>query len=121
MRSDCRVRSAITLMPTKSATAQRSAIAASARREARNRDIVSIRLLEVDEDDVGEQEDPDHRGEEDGIAQIDDAAGDGAEMREEAERRDRRDDPVGRPGLEEAEDDARAAHREEEAHGGGDD
>ena len=42
----------------------------------------SIRLLEIDDDGVGEEEQRDHRDEEHGVAQIDDAAEDRVEMRE---------------------------------------
>src|SRR5688500_9318138 len=100
MRSLRSVLSAMTLMPTKSATAQSSATAAAALREARN--FISIGLLQIDEDHVGEEEDADHRGEEDRVAEIDDALDDRREVREEAERGDRRDERLRRPGLQHA-------------------
>src|SRR5688500_11490829 len=113
MRSLRSVLSAMTLMPTKRATAQRSARAAAAPRLAES--FISVGLLQIDEDDVGEQEDADHRGEEDRVAQVDDAADDRVEMRQEAERGDGRDDALRRPGLQHPEDDRRAADGEGEA------
>src|SRR5579883_1729981 len=114
---------AITLIATSSTAAEISAMMAAARRERVKFCMVpsSIRLLELDQDRIGEKEDPDHRGEEDGIAQIDDAAHDRVEMGEKAEGRDRAQRGLGRPSLERAQDDGRAADREEEAHGGGHD
>src|SRR5689334_15134314 len=118
MRSARSVLSAMTLMPTNSATAQRRAMAAAA---LRGIDMASVRLLQIDEYDIGEEEDADHGGEEDRVAQVDDAFDDRLEVGEERERADRRDQRFGRPVLEEAEDDRRAAHREEKADRGGDD
>src|SRR5919199_308225 len=124
MRSLRSVRSAMTLMPTNSTTAQMRAMAAAAPRDAKSLIMVrvsSIRLLEVDEDHVGKQEDADHRGEEDGVAQVDDALGDRAEMAEEAERGDGREHARRRPALQQAQHDRRSAHGEQEARRGGDD
>src|SRR5690242_15550363 len=81
--------SARTLMPTNSATAQSSASAAAERRAVNGVFMAgSVRLLELDEDHVRHQEDADDGGEEDGVAQVDDALDDRAEVGEEAERGD---------------------------------
>src|SRR5437773_5157415 len=82
-RAECKVLSAIMLMPMKSTAAQ--ARATIAMRE-RFMSCVSIRLLEVDEHGVGEQEGADDRQEKDCIACVDYAARDRREMGEEAER-----------------------------------
>src|SRR5258708_26099063 len=101
----------MTLTPTKSTAAQIRAMMA-----VRERFIAcaSIRFLEIDEHGIGEQEGADHREEIDGVARVDDAAGDRREMGEEAERRDGRENRIRRPALEEAEHDRRAADGEEE-------
>src|SRR5258708_33587460 len=76
---------------------------------------VSIRLLEVDEDSVCEQEHADHREEEHRVAQLDETAHDRVEMREEAERYDGAQHALERLAGEDGENERRAAHGEEEA------
>src|SRR6185437_2983889 len=104
MRAECRTCSAMTLIATKITAAETSAIAAVARRESGRRFIgrlSSIGLLEIDQHGVGEEKDADHRGEEDGVGEIDDAADNSIEVCEEAEGRDGAQHRLGRPALEE--------------------
>src|SRR5215472_11816303 len=111
----------MTLTATNNTTAAASAMSAMVRRERDIMERSSIRFLEFDQHGVGEEEERDHREEENGVAEIDDAAHDGIEVRQEAEGRDRAEQRLGRPALEEAQHDGRAADGEEKAHGGGDD
>src|SRR5581483_11587823 len=112
---------AMTLMATNKTTTEASAMRATVWRERDFMRRSSIRLLQVHQHRVGEEEKCDDGKEENGIACIDDAAHDGVEMRQEAERRDGAEQRLGRPAFEEAQHDRRAADREEKADGGGDD
>ena len=60
---------------------------------------MSIRLLQVDQYGIGGQERDDDRQEIDEVAQIDDAAGDRAEMAEQAGAGDGADQALGSPIL----------------------
>src|SRR5215468_5257231 len=81
----------------------------------------SLGFFEVDQDRVGgEERDDDRQGIND-IAQIDDAAGNGAEMAEKARLRHTMEEPFWSPTLKEAEDDRRAGYGEDEDERGGDD
>src|SRR5260370_10800867 len=68
----------------------------------------SLGLFEVDQDRVRGKEGDHDRQEINEVAHIDDAAGDGAEMAEEARLRDPVDQPFRRPALKYSEDDWRA-------------
>src|ERR1700688_4642669 len=102
----------MTLTATSRIAAQTMAMAAAAGRESEKPVMacLSIRFLEVDDDGVGEQEHADHRQEEYRVAQVDDAAHDGIEMGEEAERGDGAQHALGRPAVQDSEHDRRAAH-----------
>src|SRR5580700_10917597 len=70
----------------------------------------SIRFRQIDDDGVGIEEERHHREEEHGVAQIDDAAQNRAEMTEKAERRHGVEDARGRPALQESEHHGRTGH-----------
>src|SRR6185312_16472911 len=111
----------MTLIATNSTAIEISAMIAAARRDSFSIGALpSIRLLEIDQDGVGEEEDADYRQEEHRVAQVDDAADDRVEMREEAERGHCLQHRLRCPAVEEAQHDGGAAHGKDEAHGGGD-
>src|SRR5712692_3550249 len=65
--------------------------------------VISIGLLEIDENGIGSEKGDHHREEVDKIAQSDDAPGNRIEMAEEAGAGDGGNEPVGRPALEQSE------------------
>src|SRR5512135_2516770 len=122
MREPPRRRWAITFTETKITAAETRLRIASMRREAARSFMIasrSIRFLEIDDDRVRVEKERDRREEEDGVAEIDDAADDRVEMGEEAEAGDRVEERLRRPAAEHAQHDLRAAHGEEEADRGG--
>src|SRR5437660_250965 len=105
---------------------QTSAAKERARREAkisagRNDSAMSIRLLQVDQYGIGGQERDDDRQEIDEVAQIDDAAGDRAEMAEQAGAGDGADQALGSPILQQPQYRRGAGDAQHEDQGRGDD
>src|SRR6516165_1006792 len=106
---------------TATATARRDAKKALKRPESS----ISFGLFEVDQNRVGGEKCDDDRDKVKYVAQVYDAAGDGAEMAEEAHLPDGVDQPFGCPTLQQAENDRRARggeHKSEcRGHDKGDD
>src|SRR5208282_4371057 len=109
----------MTFTATNSTAAAPRASRAEALRERGNPrriPIASIRLLEFDENRVGEERQGDRGDEEHRVVELDDAAQDGVEMAEEAEAL-RRVEQTGRdPIREEFQQHGQAGHGEEETH-----
>src|ERR1700730_18554291 len=104
-------RSEMTLTATNSTATATRATSAAVRRD---RDLIaaSIRFLEIDDEAIGDQERADDREKEHDVAQIDDAADDGVEMRQEAEGGDDAQHSLRRPALQETQHDRRATDGE---------
>src|SRR5437870_1189890 len=98
-------RAAMMLIATSIRAMQKSAIKDRVRRDSAmpRHGSISIGLLEIDQDRGGAKEGDHQREEVDEISQVDDAAGDRAEMPKQAGPGDGSGEPFGRPALEQAE------------------
>src|SRR5579863_8500526 len=106
----------MTLTETNSTSAETRLMSARARRDKAGSFIVasSLGLLEVDDHRVRVEEERNHRGKEHRVAQVDDAAHDGVEMRQKAHAGDGVDQSLRCAALEEPKRDAGTAYDEEE-------